>query len=217
LARTRGRALWAKGKKLWRTEGRLQHLWPEGTQGSHRTQPRVGERGPPACVEVRRGPAIGLALAIRDPAPRPTFRRRTAASALVCCRRQADRGSPQRCSPGIGRGNEHDARPCGCRHRNRADPRLSPKSAVPPRTAVVQTLAIRLLPVLGAWTDQVGSGLLEHVAHAVQLLTSGDQIKHVAVLGRGGGSAFAGSTTAAVWPPSGRVRPGMLATSPTSR
>jgi hypothetical protein len=70
----------------------------------------------------------------------------------------AKQGSRQRCSPGIGRGNEHDARPCGSRHRNRADPRLSPKSAVPPRTAVVQTLAIRLLPVLGAWTDQVCSG-----------------------------------------------------------
>jgi hypothetical protein len=81
---------------------------------------------------------------------------------------------------------------------NRAHPRLSPKSAVPPRTAFLQTLAICLLPVLDTWTDQVCScrgGLRSDrassstFAQAVQPLTSVDQIKHVAVPGRGGVSA----------------------------
>src|ERR1700692_389325 len=60
---------------------------PEGTQGSHCTQPsglcRSCRPGAPlACVEARRALAIGPALAIRDPASRPTFRLRPAGSAV---------------------------------------------------------------------------------------------------------------------------------------
>jgi hypothetical protein len=85
-----------------------------------------------------------------------------------------------------------------------------PKSAVPPRTAVVQTLAI-LLPVLGAWTDQVVSGRYRLRNDRASSSTSrkrsnppllGDQIKHVAMPGRGGVGAFAGGTL----PLSGPVR-----------
>ena len=52
---------------------------------------RVGWRRPAASIEVRRGPAIGPALAIRGSAPRPTLQRRTASSPVVCCRRQPNR------------------------------------------------------------------------------------------------------------------------------
>jgi hypothetical protein len=187
MARTRGRAFWAKGKKLWRAQGRLRHSCPR------ELRPRIA-RSLVSTQEAR----------------------------LHVARCEGHRMLVQ-----LWRSETplHD-QPLDDGRRNRADPRLSPKSAASRRTAVVQTLAIRLLPVLCAWTDQAGSvrdglrersRLLEHVARAVQPLNSGDQIKHVALLGRGGVSAFAGGTIAAHWLPSGRVRPRMLATSPTSR
>jgi hypothetical protein len=111
---------------------------PEGNLGSHCTQPsglcRPCRLEAPGCV-YRSATGPGYWSRFGDPGllrsattPSTTdgeFTRRVLQTS-------AKQGSRQRCSPGIGRGNEHNARPCGSRHRNRA---------------------IRLLPVLGAWTD----------------------------------------------------------------
>jgi hypothetical protein len=132
---------------------------PGGTEGSHLHAAIwflsvVSAGGAPWRVSTREGPFIGPALAIRYPAPRPTFRRRTAGSAVVCCRRQPNRRSRQRCSPGIGRGNEHDAAPM------RLPPPQSRGSAIVPEIACAtansrrMTPANRLLPVPRSWTDQ---------------------------------------------------------------
>jgi hypothetical protein len=49
MARTRGRALRAKEKKLWRMEGWLQHFCPRELRATHCTQRRVGW-DVPACL-----------------------------------------------------------------------------------------------------------------------------------------------------------------------
>jgi hypothetical protein len=114
----------------------------------------VSAGGRPWVCRRARGAAIGPALAIRDPAPRPTFRRRTAgrpspSSGPAAGSRTATEPDHQRAPPGTtGRGLDHEA-PWQPYTRSRLQGWFHRRK-------------------FGPWQTEERSRLLEHVALAVQ-------------------------------------------------
>ena len=72
---------------------------------------------------------------------------------------------------------------------------------------------------IGTWQAEEGARLVEGVAQAVEAAIERDEVEQIAMLAGGGVGPFAGGALAVSGPLSrtNRLRPGVLATSPTSQ